>query len=389
MKRVVTATIFGFLCITANAQSSVTLYGRVDNGIQYQSGLPNGHRFGTESGYAEASLFGLIGDEDLGGGTRAIFQLEAAVNTFTGGSLGTLFGHVAVVGLSNERFGTIRLGDLGTQEVQWDSFYVDPQLFLNYSLATLVRGRNWSTAGNSLKYSSPNFGGLSFAAEYDLTNNTSWNSGNPGSGPGTYGQGQGRSDGIRVQYSGAHIEAMVIYNEVRGTSGKFDNVYTASRSILAGSLFSFDPVKIYAGYQHLSAPDASAQGYFGTNAVPALPAGVSLPTAVDHEWIGIAWQVNAEAALRAACYHANANRGNGNATLYTVSGSYNLSKRTYLYAEVGYVHNSSTSNIGLNDGAGDPYGPNVNNDPVVGSANISPNYGGGQIGTFAGIVTHF
>ncbi|MFP3693473.1 porin, partial [Burkholderia sp. SIMBA_048] len=72
------------------------------------------------------------------------------------------------------------------------------------------------------------------------------------------------------------------------------------------------------------------------------PGGVSAPTAVDHEWIGAAWQINAAAAITAAVFHANANKGNGNATLYTLGGTYNLSKRTFLYTEAGYVHNSST-----------------------------------------------
>lgn len=389
MKKAAAAVITAMVSLSAQAQSSVTLYGRVDNGLQYLRGLPNGHQFSTESGFAEASLFGLMGKEDLGGGTNAIFQLEAAFNSYNGSSLGPQFGHVAVVGLQNDRFGTFYLGRLGTQDVQWDSFYLDPQLFLNYSAVTLVRGRNWATTSNALKYSSPKFGGFSIAAEYALTNNTSWNSGNPGSGPGTYGQGQGRANGVRVQYSGGVVEALAIYDEVRGINGKFDNVYTASRSILGGGVLSFDPIKVYFGYQHLSAPDASNQGYFGTDTAPTLPAGVGLPTTINQEWIGVAWQATPAASLRAACYHANANNGNGNATLYTLSGQYNLSKRTYFYSELGYVHNSSTSNVGLNDGASDPYGPNANNDPSSGNTNSSPNYGHSQLGVYAGIVAHF
>jgi len=65
---------------TARAQSSVTLYGRIDAGIEYMSGVPAGqnpvtgastgssHRFRAEGGDWETSLWGIKGVEDIGGG---------------------------------------------------------------------------------------------------------------------------------------------------------------------------------------------------------------------------------------------------------------------------------------------------------------------------------
>ncbi|CAN7789189.1 hypothetical protein LJR034_008943 [Caballeronia sp. LjRoot34] len=55
------------------------------------------------------------------------------------------------------------------------------------------------------------------------------------------------------------------------------------------------------------------------------PAGVSLPTVVNHVWLGAAWQVSTAFGLNAAVYHANTKNGNGNATMYTLAGQYNLS----------------------------------------------------------------
>jgi predicted porin len=118
-----------------------------------------------------------------------------------------------------------------------------------------------------------------------------------------------------------------------------------------------------------------------------LPAGVSLPTSVNQEWLGAQWSVTPATFLTGAVYHANANNGNGNGTLYTLSGIYQLSKRTRLYSELGYLRNSSTSNLGLNGGT---YGANSNDDPVNGSAtNLNPSYGRSQFGMFAGIATQF
>ena len=77
--------------------------------------------------------------------------------------------------------------------------------------------------------------------------------------------------------------------------------------------------------------------------------------------------------------------------MWTLAATYELSKRTSLYSEIGAVHNSSTSNIGLGDGYSDPYGANVVDDPSSGAANsrTDPNFGGTQIGMFAGILTRF
>jgi predicted porin len=92
-------------------------------------------------------------------------------------------------------------------------------------------------------------------------------------------------------------------------------------------------------------------------------------------------------AVTGAVYHANANRGNGNATLYTLGANYFLSKRTLLYTELGYVRNSSTSNLGLDSGL---YGANTNNDPTSdGASNTNPNYGKSQFGVITGIATQF
>lgn len=369
--------MFGGIAVTAHAQNSITLYGRIDNGFQYESGLPSGHLFSAESGDWGCSWFGLRGVEELGGGNRAIFNLEGQLNTMTGASEGALFGRHATVGLSNDRYGTFKLGNLGAGELSQDSWPVDPQMMQRYSIETLVRARNWASASNGVEYQTPVWDGFSLKGQYDLTNNTSWNSASSAA-------GQGRSDGIEALYQFASGGARVIYDEVRGADGSFNDVYAHSRSLLAAGDYAIGPVRIYAGYQHLSAPSAT-DASVGV-AAATQPAGVSAPTRVDHEWLGAAWRVSAAAGITAAVYHANANRGNGNATLYTLGAMYNLSKRTFLYAETGYVHNSSTSNISLSDG---PYGNN-NYDPETNTAsNSNPDYGHGQVGAFVGVMTAF
>ena len=64
-------------CVAQTATpNSVTLYGIVDVGVQRVSGYKNGTDTALVSGIMEGSRFGLRGNEDLGGGYRAIFTLE-------------------------------------------------------------------------------------------------------------------------------------------------------------------------------------------------------------------------------------------------------------------------------------------------------------------------
>lgn len=394
MKRLMLISLTMGCAATANAQSSVTLYGIVDNGLQYETGFARGHRFSAQSGDWAESRFGLKGREDLGAGTSVNFTLESRLNTQNGSyANGSFFEGQATIGMSNDAYGSFRLGNFGASELLQYAGVLDPQQTQKYSFGTLVRGRMFPQAANGIEYTTPSFGGFTVQAQYNLTNSTTWNAGNPGSAPSQLatstglGSSQGRTDGVKLEYKVHQLDLQAIYDEIRDGNGKFSNVYWASRSIFAAGSYIWGPVTLYAGYQHLSAPDASNAGYYGTGTPTALPGGVSLPTAVDNEWLGAQWAINPATFLTGAVYHANANKGNGNATMYTLSGAYLLSKRTRLYAELGYLRNSATSNLGLNGGA---YGANTNNDPVNGSASsTNPNYGHSQFGVFAGVATQF
>lgn len=98
------------------------------------------------------------------------------------------------------------------------------------------------------------------------------------------------------------------------------------------------------------------------------------PTTLDHEWSGLTWQATPAAALIAAVSHVNGNNGAGNATLYSVGGSYNLSKRTLVDIQVASVRNSKTANYGLNA-----------NNPGTSVGGDNPLPGHSQSGVYAGI----
>jgi len=91
----------------AYGQTSVTLYGRLDAGIEYMNHIDNGtgassSRWRAEGGDWGTSMLGLKGAEDLGGGLKAIFNLETGLQVMDGTtSGGRLWSRRAFVGLSS------------------------------------------------------------------------------------------------------------------------------------------------------------------------------------------------------------------------------------------------------------------------------------------------
>lgn len=87
MKRTVLAlTALAAACGAAVAQTTapppVTIYGIVDAGVVHTTGVTNKNQL--VSGIMEGSRFGLRGNEDLGGGYRALFVMEHRMEVNTG-----------------------------------------------------------------------------------------------------------------------------------------------------------------------------------------------------------------------------------------------------------------------------------------------------------------
>ncbi|WGS50794.1 porin [Paraburkholderia sp. D15] len=384
MKKALLAAALMSAGVVAHAQSSVTLYGRLDAGLEYMSGVPTGvgangqatgstNRFKAESGDWGTSLWGMKGVEDIGGGNKVLFQLEGSFNTMTGTGPGGggLFNRWATVGLSNDAYGTFTMGRmLFISNGDWD---FDPFGQSNWSSASLVRGRNWPQSSNNFAYQSPKIAGFDFYGQYALSNATNWNGNNPA--------GQGREAGAQVTYTNSLFQVRGLYDEIRnpgngilygpntgivnGTNTGGGGVFGASREYSAFVNVFLGQFKIQGAYQAVRSAGA-------TGVLPGQP------TALDHEWGGVTWQATPAAALIAAVYHVNGNNGSGNATLYTIGGSYNLSKRTLLDLQIATVRNSKTANFGLNA-----------DNPGTSAATDNPLQGHQQSGVYAGIQHSF
>lgn len=94
---------------TVAAQSSVTLFGIVDAAARQVKNGSAGSQKQLASGAGATSRFGMRGVEDLGGGLRAGFWLEAGIALDTGVSDAKFWGRRSTVSLMGG-FGEIRLG---------------------------------------------------------------------------------------------------------------------------------------------------------------------------------------------------------------------------------------------------------------------------------------
>jgi predicted porin len=171
------------VCAThANAQSSVTLYGLLDEGLMINTNAKNvvngknvgGRQFQVDSNSGlQGSRWGLKGSEDLGGGLKAVFTLESGINVSNGafGQGNTAFGRQAFVGISSASYGTVTLGR------QYDSVndYIGSYGFaLSYGGSStehpgdIDNVNHSSRANNTIKYASPNFRGLQFGGTVSL-----------------------------------------------------------------------------------------------------------------------------------------------------------------------------------------------------------------------------
>lgn len=167
-------------CGGAVAQSSVTLYGIVDVGGQWNkqySAATNQQEslWSIDSGYQSGSRFGLRGTEALGRGLSAIFTLEGGYSVDTGVSTqgGLLFGRQAWAGLQGN-WGSLVAGRIPTPSSGTGSFdmwaAVDPfgaGFGINQSGSTFIAA-NALREDNAVLYVTPALGGFKGAAGYSF-----------------------------------------------------------------------------------------------------------------------------------------------------------------------------------------------------------------------------
>lgn len=161
------------------ATANVDVYGRLNISIEDSNGTNV-----TPQVTDRQSLIGFKGSEDLGGGLKAIWQIESTISGNADGvGGGTLAGRNSFVGLSGG-FGTVVVGrhdtpyKLATGRLDPFSDTVADYNADGSALSTsgkdgfvdLVHSTHDHRSHNAVAYISPNFSGFSFAAAFVMTN---------------------------------------------------------------------------------------------------------------------------------------------------------------------------------------------------------------------------
>ena len=333
------------LACQAHAQNTVTLYGVVDTGLMY---IHNSGGHSTQvlmtSGAESGSRFGLKGSEDLGGGLKAIFQIENGFNS-TNGKLGQgsrMFGRQAYVGLAGNGWGTVTLGrqydpvvDL-VQPVQGDNwlggFFTSP--------GDIDNADNSVRFNNAVKWASPNWSGLQLEAMYSFGGVA----GSVGSGQ-TYSGAASYSNGALSLAAGyLHIDNGNTSLSTRGTTSadslfnsSVNNAYVSSRSIniaRVGGNYVLGSVTL-GGYYSFSQYNPDASSTF------------TKAEKYHNGEVYAVWQVT-PALLTQAGYDYMKSSGDSSAkqNQFSIGVDYFLSKRTDVYGVAAYALASGQNGAG-------------------------------------------
>lgn len=339
-KRMWCVSLLSLAAAPALAQSSVTLYGRIDTSIEYANFGPN-HVVRMGSGDIFATQFGLKGSEDLGGGYRAIFKLENGFNSANGtlGNNGALFGREAWVGLSGP-FGAMQAG------VNYTVLHTS---FVTYSLPGDGAGLAWGNAANnfvgpaflrvnnSIRYSSPRIGGVLVRAIAARGANGASNV------PSTLGDTYGAS----VNYVNGNLSIDADYMQQTfspaSAAALNANSPTAAGNYALGAI-SYDfgfvkPAFIYL--RHRGGPDVTTS----VNAASSNPHN-------DLFELDATVPVGRSLILLSYGHYRKVADSEGNADSFGVRCDYPLSKRTVLYTGAAMIRNGAHANFTVNGAAG-------------------------------------
>ena len=351
------ATIFS--CV-AHAQSSVTLYGVLDDGINFTSNAAGHHAFTMVSGDTSESSFGLKGVEDLGGGLSALFTLENGTN-LNSGSLnedGRLFGRQAFVGLSSTQVGTISLGRQYDAAVDMWSQFTAAGNFLGDLAAHPFDNDNADydyRFNNSVKYVSPTIAGFQAEAMYGFSNSTNFAANRAYSAGVTYASGPvSAAAAYSRQTNGASTSTGAV-----GTDGIF--VAPSQQNIDAGVKWTFaNASNIAIAYSHVSANDPTANEF-----VP------NIGTQNWQRWKFDNVEVNGQYFITPAFFigaaytfthgdlDASTNDYSQNWHQVSLMLNYALSKRTSVYVQGAYQHTDGNT------------GTDFDKAHIIGSADLS------------------
>ena len=312
----------------AMAQSSVTLYGVADTGVTYTSGKENVYGL-THLGGNTNSRLGFRGVEDLGGGLKATFQLEAGVGIddgtdyFTGS--GMAFRRISKLGIEGG-FGAVSMGRELTASYLAVSRY---DVFGDTGIGASLAWKNGYDARtqNAISYYTPTISGFRAGINYGFGEQVEAR--------------DSRYVGVGLAYDNGPISVGFGYDRqnnvsAAATAAIFDANKVAqdlSTWQLGGS-YNFGVAKAAALYKETEYKD-----------IP----GSDAPTAKFKTFgLGVTAPVGAGEVRASYNHHRLTGLGDTlKADQFSLGYVHNLSKRTALYGTYAYIKNKDNNGDGM------------------------------------------
>ena len=344
----------------AHAQSNVTIYGIVDSSVEYINKVgANGDsltRMPGLTGGQMPSRLGFRGTEDLGGGLKAIFTLESGLGVDTGtlNQGGRFFGRQSFVGLSGS-WGALTLGRQYSM-LFWSQLDADILGPASYGSGSLDSYLPNARVDNAIAYKGT-FNGFTAGATYSFGRDTV----NAGPSPsGSNCAGENASDksacrqwSVMAKYDAAQWGVALAMDEITGGAGAFAGLTNSDlkdRRSTAAGWAKFGDFKLGAGLIARS-----------NDATPA--------TKKSNLWyVGAQYRITPAFVLDGEVFKLDFKNSANEAMLYAIRGTYNLSKRTAVYATAGHISNKGTLALSVSNAA-------TGSNPAAGAAQTGVSVG--------------
>ena len=237
--------------------ADVTVYGKVDMGLQYKNvettaftGVETTKDALTlDSGVGQASRFGIKGTEDLGNGYKVTFKLENGFKADSGDMSTTnkLFDREASLAVSSE-WGTLMAGRFGSfSNAASATDIVMPRVDAYDGGHAGAEFVSFGKLNNALAYLSPKVAGFQAAAIYSLDTD--------GKAGGREGHGDAdRYAAVALTYDVGALQTAIGYEQLI-RSNLPATKYADQKIVTFGGNYDFDMFKLYVGGQYFEGAD--------------------------------------------------------------------------------------------------------------------------------------
>jgi predicted porin len=333
MKKIVTLAVLAAISGVAAAQSTVTLFGVVDEAARY---VKNGdtHLYSLASGGINTSRFGFRGVEDLGGGLKAGFWIESGFNADSGSSSDStrLFNRRSTVSLLGN-FGEIRLGRDFTPTY---TGYTDYDVFGDNGIAASSKfdislGVSRDGQTGVTQYTNSGETRADNQVAYFLPANIGGVYGRVSVAPGEGVAGK-KYYGGRIGYAGGPVDVSASYGQFTVAPILGEDKF---KTFDVGASYDLTVVKLFAYY---------TQSKLAAQKIATYSVGVTAPIGVG--LVKAQFTHANQTGNTAAGVNVDANDANQVAVGYI----YNLSKRTAVYGTAAYLKNKGNGQFALAGG---------------------------------------